>query len=104
MAGFRVGYVTVNTQEDKGKDAFAQMVKVQDTIPICTSRITQHAALGALTAGRSWVLSNVQTLEAGRKAILDALSPLEKTIGGTGAMYCMAKLPAGIDDMDFAEE
>lgn len=28
MAGFRVGYVAVNTKEDKGKDAYAQMVKV----------------------------------------------------------------------------
>ena len=75
------------------------MPQVQDTIPICTSRISQLAALGALSAGRSWVHEKVKTLDAGREAIIDALSPLEMTIGGTGAMYVMAKLPDGIDDM-----
>ena len=74
-------------------------VQVQDTIPICTSQISQYAALGALSAGRKWVAEKVKTLDAGREAILNALSPLETTIGGTGAMYCMAKLPDGVDDM-----
>lgn len=59
----------------------------------------QQAALGALKAGRSWVDNKVKTLDAGRAAILDALSPLETTIGGSGAMYVMAKLPDGTDDM-----
>lgn len=103
MAGFRVGYVVVNTCSEVGKNAYEQMVKVQDTIPICTSRISQHAALGALKAGRSWVDDKVQTLDAGRAAIMDALAPLEKTVGGSGAMYVMAKLPSGTDDMEFAE-
>ncbi len=60
---------------------------------------TQHGALGALEAGRAWVNDKVQTLDAGRAAIMDALTPLEKTIGGSGAMYVMAKLPDGTDDM-----
>ena len=99
MAGFRVGYVTVNTCGEKGRSAYEQMVKVQDTIPICTSRISQRAALGALTAGRSWVDEKVKTLEASRKAIIQALEPLEEIMGGSGAMYVMAKLPDGMDDM-----
>ena len=41
MAGFRVGYVVVNTCGSEGKDIYEQMVKVQDTIPIATSRLSQ---------------------------------------------------------------
>eukprot|EP00979_Chaetoceros_neogracilis_P008611 scaffold1910_cov225-Chaetoceros_neogracile.AAC.3 len=104
MAGYRVGYVVVNTCGEDGKNVYEQMVKVQDTIPICTSRISQKAAMGALSEGRPWVERKVKTLDEGREAILDALEPLEKTIGGSGAMYCMAKLPSGIDDMQLAEE
>ena len=93
MAGFRVGYVVINAKGNKGNDAYEQMMKVQDTIPICTSRLSQIAALGALTAGRQWVIEKVRTLDASRDAILKALAPLETIIGGNGAMYVMAKLP-----------
>ena len=78
--------------------AYEQMLKVQDTIAICTSRISQIAALGALAAGREWVYEQVKTLEIGRKAILDAIGSLEEIIGGDGAMYVMGKLPDSIDD------
>ena len=30
---------------------------------------------------------------------MDALAPLEKTVGGSGAMCVMAKLPSGTGDM-----
>ena len=103
MAGFRVGYIAVNTCGESGKEVYEQMVKVQDTIPICTSRISQHGALGALSAGKQWVDKKVKTLDVGREAILDALSGMEKIIGGSGAMYVMAKLPDGMDDMVLAE-
>lgn len=103
MAGFRVGAVTINTTSEKGRDMYQQMVKVQDTIPICTSKISQLAAIGALSTGRKWVLDKVKSLDTGRELIMDALSSLECCIGGTGAMYIMAKLPDGMDDMVFAE-
>lgn len=103
MAGFRVGYIAVNTCGESGKEVYEQMVKVQDTIPICTSKISQYGALGALSAGKQWVDKKVKTLDAGREAILDALSGMEKMIGGSGAMYVMAKLPDGMDDMVLAE-
>ena len=104
MAGFRVGYVAMsskcsNDNESKGRGtiAYDQMLKVQDTIAICTSRLSQTAALGALKAGRSWVDEQVATLHIGRELILDAMSSMD-IIGGDGAMYVMGKLPDGIDD------
>lgn len=95
LAGFRCGYIVISRD---AHEAFQQMLKVQDTIPICPSRISQVAALGALQAGRSWVVDQVSTLDTGRQAIIQALEPLQKIMGGSGAMYVMAKLPDGMDD------
>jgi aspartate/methionine/tyrosine aminotransferase len=103
MAGFRVGYVALSSKSSSsasgsGTIAYEEMLKVQDTIAICTSRISQMAALGALHAGRSWVHEQVATLDSGRAYILDAMSSMEQMIGGDGAMYVMGKLPDGVDD------
>lgn len=104
MAGFRVGYVALSSKSSsssangRGTIAYEEMLKVQDTIAICTSRISQMAALGALHAGRSWVHEQVATLDSGRAYILDAMSSMEQMIGGDGAMYVMGKLPDGVDD------
>lgn len=101
LAGFRVGYIAFsskNGSKGKGTLAYEQMLKVQDTIAICTSRLSQMAALGALDAGREWVCDQVKTLEVGRNAILEAIVSLEEVIGGDGAMYVMGKLPNSVDD------
>lgn len=90
LAGYRCGYVVVAKEAG---ELYQQMRKVQDTIPICPSRFSQYAAMGALNAGRHWVTDKVKTLTAGRDAILEALSPLEQVMGGSGAMYVMGKLP-----------
>jgi len=116
MAGFRVGYVAISNVGEEAKEAYRQMLKVQDTIPICTSRVSQLVALGALEAGRQWVIDQVSTLEKGRNAILDALQPLQELhtndcngdknviMGGSGAMYVMAKLPNDMDDQKLAND
>jgi len=99
LAGYRCGYIAISQQ---APGLYGQMMKVQDTIPICPSRISQTAALGALDAGRDWVRDKVATLDVGREAILKALEPLEKVMGGTGAMYVMGKLKDGTDDQEIA--
>ena len=118
LAGFRIGYLTTS-RKGPGKRMYEQMIKVssntfklayncnftnsilkvQDTIPICVSRMSQLAALGALKAGRAWADKKVATLEFGRKRILDSLKPLSNVMGGSGAMYVMGKLPENIDDV-----
>jgi DNA-binding transcriptional MocR family regulator len=103
MAGFRVGYIALSSKSANdgvgaGSVAYNEMLKVQDTIAICASRISQMAALGALQAGREWVYEQVTTLDVGRAAIRKAMSSLEDLIGGNGAMYIMGKLPNGVDD------
>jgi aspartate/methionine/tyrosine aminotransferase len=105
MAGFRVGYIVLSSKNGSngggagaGTVAYNEMLKVQDTIAICASRISQMAALGALQAGREWVHDRVKTLDIGRAAITKAMSSLENCIGGNGAMYIMGQLPHGVDD------
>uniref|UniRef100_A0A7S4HNF3 Aminotransferase class I/classII large domain-containing protein n=1 Tax=Odontella aurita TaxID=265563 RepID=A0A7S4HNF3_9STRA len=104
LAGFRVGYIAINTGAgEEAQEAYSQMLKVQDTIPICPARPSQVASLGALSAGRDWVAEQVKTLDGGREAIMEALRPLGTIMGGTGAMYVMAKLPDGLDDREVGE-
>jgi aspartate/methionine/tyrosine aminotransferase len=100
LAGYRCGYLALSRS---APGLYEQMLKVQDTVPIAPSRISQMAALGALSAGRAWVAERFATLDVGRQAILRALGPL-KVMGGTGAMYVMAQLPANcpVSDQDVA--
>jgi len=98
LAGFRCGYVVLHECHQYG--VYQQMRKVQDTIPICPPRISQVAAMGAMAASRQWVLDQVQTLIPSRILIVDALSVLSHTMGGSGAMYVMGKLLDGMKDQE----
>jgi aspartate/methionine/tyrosine aminotransferase len=127
MAGYRCGYLVVhqdapggnneqkgsNPNIDTNSNVFEQMLKVQDTIPIGPARIAQVAALAAMQEetpgqGKAWVHDKFQTLQPGRKAICQALQSMKSEtplMGGTGAMYVMAKLPYSIpNDKAFAEQ
>jgi aspartate/methionine/tyrosine aminotransferase len=99
LAGYRCGYLCLPKDNDKDNDndndtlLLSNMLKVQDTLPIGPPRISQIAALGALKAGKEWVRDQYATLDASRQLIRDALQPME-TMGGSGAMYVMARLPS----------
>jgi aspartate/methionine/tyrosine aminotransferase len=100
LAGYRCGYLclhedaTINKASDtKDGSLLSNMLKVQDTLPIAPPRISQIAALGALKAGTEWVREKYATLDPSRELILNALQPME-IMGGSGAMYVMAKLPS----------
>lgn len=102
LAGYRCGYLAI---PKKAGDLYDQMMKVQDTIPICPPRVSQYAALGSMAAGKDWVREKIASLELGRAAILDAMSSLEHVMGGSGAMYVMGKLPdEASDDQEFARK
>jgi len=93
--GWRMGYIAYPNS------IAPALNKVQDTIPICPSIISQRVALGALEAGNSWVEEKVQSLVENKRLMLEALEPLKKNgeiWGGSGAIYLMAKLPPGSQD------
>lgn len=78
----------------------AQLLKVQDNIPICASIISQRLALHSLEMGPEWVTDQVKDLIKNRELVLEALSPLGKDSvrGGEGAIYLWAKLPDKYQD------
>lgn len=92
MMGWRVGYIAFPAEVE---GLAAQLLKVQDNIPICASIISQRLALFSLEMGPEWVTDQVKDLVKNRALVLDALSPLgeDAVKGGEGAIYLWAKLP-----------
>ena len=67
MMGWRLGYIAYPDAELAADSELGfQMAKVQDTIPICVTQMSQVAALGALEAGSPWVRQQVQGLASNR--------------------------------------
>ncbi|KAJ1486821.1 nitrogenous transferase, partial [Baffinella frigidus] len=90
MMGWRIGYLAYPPSLTE------QLFKAQDTIPICPPVISQKAAMGALAAGKAWVMTQVASLEDNKKALRLALEEsLGPVLGGSGAIYFMARLPEG---------
>lgn len=73
----------------------AQLLKVQDNIPICASIIGQRLALHSLEEGLEWIKIRVKDLVKNRNLLREALLPLgeDAVKGGEGAIYLWAKLP-----------
>ncbi|XP_042459321.1 aromatic aminotransferase ISS1-like [Zingiber officinale] len=97
IMGWRIGYIAY----PDAVDGFAaQLLKVQDNIPICASIIGQHLALHSLEVGPEWVRERVQLLVRSRDMLIKALAPLgeENVKGGQGAIYLWAKLPEKFSD------
>ncbi|KAF6166985.1 hypothetical protein GIB67_030678 [Kingdonia uniflora] len=97
MMGWRVGYIAYPSEvEGFG----AQLLKVQDNIPICAAIISQRLALYSLEIGSEWVRDQVKDLVKNRQLLLEALSPLGENAvkGGEGAIYLWAKLPEKYQD------
>ncbi|KAG8053218.1 hypothetical protein GUJ93_ZPchr0001g30873 [Zizania palustris] len=97
MMGWRVGYIAYPNEAD---GLHAQLLKVQDNIPICASIIGQHLALYSLEAGPEWIRERVRGLVKNRELLTDAMSALgESSVkGGEGAIYLWAKLPGSCSD------
>ncbi|KAL6972823.1 Aromatic aminotransferase iss1 [Sarracenia purpurea var. burkii] len=92
MMGWRVGYIAYPSEvEGFG----AQLLKIQDNIPICAAIISQRLALYSLEVGPEWVTEQVKDLVKNKTIVLEALSPLgeDAVKGGEGAIYLWAKLP-----------
>jgi len=95
MMGWRVGYLAYPPA------IRGQLLKAQDTIPICPPVLSQKLALAVLKGGRKWVQEQVSTLKPNKELMLNTLRSTlgEGSVrGGTGAIYLMAKLPNSCPD------
>lgn len=63
MMGWRTGYLAY-----MASGLGDQLLKVQDTIPICPPQLSQLVAFGAVQAGRGWVAQQLQTILGNRSA------------------------------------
>jgi len=95
MMGWRVGYYAYPER------LHPEMLKAQDTIAICPPVMSQKAALAALTeGGADWVRERVRGLAENRHAVASAVEDVlgkDAIVGGSGAIYLMAKLPVQDD-------
>jgi len=94
MMGWRIGYLAY--PEALGQ----QLLKAQDTIPICPPVMSQKAALGALQAGGAWVRRQVSSLDVNRRHIRTTIAEClgeAAVLGGSGAIYLMVRLPGQSD-------
>eukprot|EP00957_Ditylum_brightwellii_P211831 15366652-Ditylum_brightwellii.AAC.2 len=69
-------------------------ILVQDTIPICTSSISQLVALVALEADVNGCIATIARIAYTN----DGNGDENVIMDGSGAMYAMAKLPNDMDD------
>ncbi|EKX40945.1 hypothetical protein GUITHDRAFT_75075 [Guillardia theta CCMP2712] len=101
MMGWRVGCVAMPLGVEE------EMLKAQDTIPICPPILSQKAAAGAMEAGRKWVKEKVRGLWRTKKRMRGMLVEClgeEAVLGGSGAIYLMVKLPESMEEDEKAVE
>ena len=97
FAGWRIGYMAFP------KHLLDSLQKIQDTNVICPAIISQHAAIAALTFGRSYCQPHVEEMAAVRLSVLEALSVLGegiRVVKPMGAFYVFIELPnTGLSDI-----
>ena len=96
LASWRVGYMVIPTH------LLDAVKKVQDTIVICPPVVSQHAACGALDAGRAYADGYIRGLADTRGRVLEILSGLGNRVSvapADGAFYLWLTVDTDLDPM-----
>jgi aspartate/methionine/tyrosine aminotransferase len=100
FAGWRIGWMVVP------EDLLTAVKKIQDTILICPPVISQHAALGALEAGRAYCEEKIRTIRDARAIVmneLEALGGLVTVPRAEGAFYFLVRVLTEMPSMMLVE-
>ena len=100
FAGWRIGYMVIPVH------LLNTVKKIQDTILISPPLISQHAAIGALDAGESFLQTKRSEMCKKRDVVLDMLSELtclKSNPTSEGAFYVLVHLDTDKEDMDLAK-
>jgi aspartate/methionine/tyrosine aminotransferase len=100
FASWRVGYMVVP------EHLFVAVKKIQDTILICPPVVSQHAALGALSAGSAYCRERIGVIAEVRTMVLDELQPIRqfcRVPRTSGAFYLLLELDTRIGPLELAE-
>jgi aspartate/methionine/tyrosine aminotransferase len=100
MASWRIGYMVI-------PESLAEAVhKIQDTLLICPPAVSQHAAIAALTVGRSYAAAQLGQLDRTRRLIADALSAADVPCDvppADGAFYYLVRAHSHLDSVALSE-
>jgi aspartate/methionine/tyrosine aminotransferase len=97
FASWRIGYMVLP------EHLYLPVQKVQDTILICPSLISQAAAVGAIAAGSSYCTSYVREMSTVRDLVLGELDRIRNVCSippSKGAFYFLLHLDTSMDPMD----
>ncbi len=100
FAGWRIGYMIIP------KHLLSAVKKIQDTILISPPIISQHAAIGALEAGESFIQSKRNIMSTKRSHVLNTLQELSclNTIPlSEGAFYTLLNVDTDQNDMQLVQ-
>ncbi len=100
FAGWRIGYMVIP------QHLLRPVKKIQDTILISPPVISQHAAIGALEAGETFICKNLEAMSQKRTMALDALSAftcLKDIPSSEGAFYVLLNLDTQMDDLELTK-
>jgi len=99
FAGWRIGYMVIPNH------LLSAVKKIQDTILISPPLISQHAAIGALDAGDSFLQAKRSAMCKKCDAVLDMLSEitcLKSQPTSEGAFYVLVNIDTNRDDLELA--
>lgn len=100
FASWRVGYMVIPAA------LFEAVNKIQDTILICPSHVSQVAALGALRRGASYCREFLAELSRVRAIVMSSLATVRDVCAvprPDGAFYCLVRVHTTADPMTLAE-
>ncbi len=103
FASWRIGWVVYPAAIE------AAMTKIQDTIIICPPAISQMAAIGALGAGREWVMNHVRALAQTRMKVREELASLARdgfaeAPSAQGALYFLLRPKTSQAPLDYVTQ
>lgn len=100
FASWRIGYMTVP------RHLIEAVNKIQDTLLICAPVISQHAAAGALGAGRPYCAGKLREIAEVRQQVLRTvaeISDLAEAPAAQGAFYVLLRLKTDLGSMAVVE-
>lgn len=100
FASWRIGYMVIP------EHLFDAVSKIQDTILICPTAVSEAAALGALSAGAGYCRRHLADLAVVRARVLESLGRIADVCdvpAPDGAFYCLLRVHTALDSQTLAE-